>query len=521
MVADRQGVASFTLINSDRAILIGEPVSISFGGEVLFAGSIDRVRIQTMKTDNYKAYVCECVDHASLMLRNKITANYSNITVWSLAQSAVANYLGGDGFTMGDSPLGVALPTVDVENISIYDMLYEAAVSVGGSLEITYDKVINFRNATPVPAPMVIDETIVESCEVVFDRERYRNYQTVEVTGTPSAQGQTVAKVSYTATIGSQISKQAGIEGTNGVYRERESITHPSSNDPGKLLQLAFAYANTLLAVNGVLSHTVTVTVRKVGFRVGQTATVFLPSLGIVGQFFIRSLYMSDSGLEHVVSKLTLTVGTVRQRMQEFWLEATRKGSVTIIPPITTVTQSQTFSVQGTYTFVVPAGITTVQATCYGSGGGAGGPAQSVYFGHVQYALGGAGGRGGKSISIMTVTPGQVLTVTVQSGGAGGLGALTINQVSDAVGTNGANGGSSRVSSGSTVYAEAYGGFGGIGARANARNRQSFSWQPSPDGGGSGMYVTTGGGSHGGGSGLANPISNSNPGLTGSVTLEW
>jgi hypothetical protein len=173
-------------------------------------------------------------------------------------------------------------------------------------------------------------------------------------------------------------------------------------------------------------------------------------------------------------------------------------------------------------TFTVPAGVTLVQVTCIAAGGGGGGPAKSTFVGRTaKYSLGGTGGRGGKVISVIDVVAGQVLTITVPSGGFGGIGQQQIGQTIDAVGSDGGDGGNAKVMIGGGVHAEAYGGIGGIGARANAFTGLSGIWAPSPDGGGSGHTITVGGGAVGGVSGLANPLQNSEAGSNGSVVVEW
>lgn len=522
----RQGTASFTLVNPEYAIQIGEPVIIQFYDDIIFSGSIDSVRLRSNNQETFKTYECECVDHISLLLRQKIKRSYANITLWSLTDSAINEFLGGDGVTLdGNMPVSTAyaIPSVDADNVSIYDMLYDAAVSVGVSLTIDHDKVIHYLGADVVPAPMTIDENIATECEVNLDRDAYRNYQTVYVTGTPASNSEDGVTVLYTTSNGQQISDRATIEGNNGVYSESESITHPTSNDPATLIKLGVAYALTSLAVNGNLRETLTVSTRQYGFKVGQTATVSIPQLGRTGSWFIRGVQMNDEAGRWLVSRLTLTVGSLRQRKQELWLGMARKGTVIVAPPMAAFSSSQTFSTPGSYTFTVPADITILQVTCLGAGGGGGGSAAHRYFGWApKYGIGGSGGKGGKSITIISVLAGQQYTITVPSGGAGGTGQAKVNDPTNAQGINGANGGVARVSRGGAIYAEGYGGIGGIGAIANAKTGIHGIWQPSPDSGGTGTFITVGGGAGGGAGGLANPLeSPSHAGSNGSVKVEW
>ena len=90
--------------------------------------------------------------------------------------------------------------------------------------------------------------------------------------------------------------------------------------------------------------------------------------------------------------------------------------------------RQQKFTVNGSFT--VPAGVTTILVS--GCAGGGGGGASSA--GSSQTGSGGAGGGAGQSIigNSYSVTPGQVIAITIGAGGAGGA-------VSQANGTSGGN----------------------------------------------------------------------------------
>ncbi len=112
-----------------------------------------------------------------------------------------------------------------------------------------------------------------------------------------------------------------------------------------------------------------------------------------------------------------------------------------LITGYTAIAQTtQTFT--GSGTFVVPAGVTTVQVEAWGGGGAGGGTNASAN-------RGGGGGAGGSytNNTSVAVTPGASITVTV---GAGGLGASN---------ANGGAGGTSTFASGTPVTA--VGGAGG------------------------------------------------------------
>lgn len=89
-----------------------------------------------------------------------------------------------------------------------------------------------------------------------------------------------------------------------------------------------------------------------------------------------------------------------------------------------------------TDTWIVPAGITSILVECWGGGGGG------------STATGGNGG--GYIISLIAVTPGQTVSMTIGAGGAKG-----------SVSVNGITGGTSTVEVNSSAYLLSFGGLGG------------------------------------------------------------
>ena len=146
----------------------------------------------------------------------------------------------------------------------------------------------------------------------------------------------------------------------------------------------------------------------------------------------------------------------------------------------------------GTFSFVVPGGVTDISMLCVGAGGGGG-------------AVGGGGGAGACAYTNnVTVTPGETLTIEV---GAGGISGTTTAYAS------GSAGGNSAVKRSSTVLVQANGGGGGTDAV-----------------GGGGATGGTGTVLHGGGAGGRDEVgdyggtggSSGNPSTYGSVgTPAW
>lgn len=125
-----------------------------------------------------------------------------------------------------------------------------------------------------------------------------------------------------------------------------------------------------------------------------------------------------------------------------------------------------TFTTYGTYSYTVPAGVTSVTARVVGAGGGGGGNNTS---GNIAGGTGGGSGGYYNNVSI-NVTPGEVLTVVVGRGGYGGdwrfnSGSYSFNTETgrtDNPGTyNGGAGGSSAIVRSGTDLYRATGGGGG------------------------------------------------------------
>lgn len=114
--------------------------------------------------------------------------------------------------------------------------------------------------------------------------------------------------------------------------------------------------------------------------------------------------------------------------------------------PDTVVTT--TYSTAGTYSYTVPAGITSIIATVVGAGGGGG---SSVFAGDGHGAANGGSG-GYYQNQTISVTPGETLTITIGAGGAGGTS-----------GGDGGTGGTTSIYRGASSLYIATGGSGGDG----------------------------------------------------------
>ena len=144
----------------------------------------------------------------------------------------------------------------------------------------------------------------------------------------------------------------------------------------------------------------------------------------------------------------------------------------------------------GTFTFTVPAGITTLLLTAAGGGGGRGGDCDlSIYpDGSGSIASGGSGGTGQLVTKTVTVSSGSSYNVIVGAGGSSGSSTRVTTKHRNTYAGDGKNGGTSSVGS----LIKAAGGGGGTGGssqcaggdcynlyksehRVNGRNGKSYS----------------------------------------------
>lgn len=163
------------------------------------------------------------------------------------------------------------------------------------------------------------------------------------------------------------------------------------------------------------------------------------------------------------------------------------------------------FNTQGSDTFTVPSGVTSITVKMWGAGAGGGGGGNG--------GAGAAGGGGGYIEATYNVTPGESLNVYVGGGGEGG---LYHSGGSDA-GGGGGGGGYSSLYRSSTPLAIAAGGGGGGGARVSRAGGAGGAGGGTSGVAGTGIGYANGGGGgtqSNGGSGGAN--SSGNDGENGS-----
>ena len=184
------------------------------------------------------------------------------------------------------------------------------------------------------------------------------------------------------------------------------------------------------------------------------------------------------------INEIDLFVTDISTSGLQLYIDAGISTSVTIIPPI----GQQAYTTPGTFSFTVPAGVTSISAVVVGGGGGGGNDTDNTEPGS------GGGGGGLAYQTSIAVTPGESLTVVVGAGGgsntAGGQSRIDRSVTSLVAAFGGGrgqspdNGNAGGVGGTVIVGTGGVGGAGGVTADGNTQGA---------GGGGAGGYSGTGG----------------------------
>jgi hypothetical protein len=532
--------------------VVGDQIEIRYFSVLLFAGSIDHID-QRNEGLAGAVYVCGCLDASQSLLRRRVRRNFTNATVQAIVQSLLDNELVGEGLTQGVLDARSIVPLLDSDGGKIFDALRTLATATGQTFYMDFDRSIQMRSINVPVAPIVLNEanTLVDGTTIQTDRETYRNRQIVVVTGTPP-EGADALVITVSRQNDGQIAARAAIEGGTGIYEEIEEITHPTSNDGIQITLLAIGYANLRLSTSGQTRQTVTVNARGYGFRAGQIATVDLPTFGIAGTFIIQRVTIKEMAGRYLFHALELVNSSAQQRAYESWLSIVKGGRVTVQIPSAVTNNLQTFDVPGADVFIVPAGVTVLELTVYGSSAGGGGGARETginglcevctsggYYadGASDGANGGAGGASGKAVTVINVTPGD--SVLTQVGSAGTRGAndtdafntlLPVGSTQTTTAADGVDGAASWATYKGSVVCQGDGGKKGKKGVCVESRLDSFHYRLCKTvgaaglvGSGSGDAVSAGGGFAGGAKGVGNAsgVSSGGAGHDGRIEVRW
>lgn len=195
--------------------------------------------------------------------------------------------------------------------------------------------------------------------------------------------------------------------------------------------------------------------------------------------------------------------------------EGPSSASSNAVTPTAVIASQQEYTTAGTYSFIVPVGLTAVHAVAVGGGGGGGGAPNAN----------GSGGGGLGWKNSIAVTPGASITVVVGAGGIGTADGGDSYFSSPAVvqgggGTHSGGGGFTGTGGGSggNMGPKGGGGAGGYSGRGgNAIDTANGENAPSGGGGGGGGYLPFGPNMFAGGGGGVSIYGRGTPGLGGLV----
>lgn len=513
-----QVVATFALINPPQVPVPGDVVRMIYFDEVIFHGTVERIKRMVNNTQTVRLFECEAIDWSKILARNKVTRNFTDQKAITIIQSLLDNELAGEDMTLGRVDVDLNITLLDARGVSALDLLRDLAGVTGQSLIVQFDKSIHMQVSTNDLAPRLLTIDTLEAAELTVERDNYRNVQTVHVTGTPASVSSEDPNIVIVDRLNqTQIDERSEIEGGTGRYEAYEEIKHPLSNRTDDLELLARTYGDTLLNVYGTFRQVLTCRVRGYGFRAGQFASLDVERLGVSGDWLIQRVsIVSDSAAikgtsRSLVYSLELVLSNVQQRAYESWIKIIKQGKITVqiysaIPHSSTI-----IGIVGSGTFVVPAGVTTLLITAGGApGGGAGG----INWAPAASQNGGRGGNGGKATSSVAVEEGQTIDVFIGTKGSGGAAAVR------SASSNGTDGTDTYCNRGDVELVRAEGGKGGraptpviAGGPAGADGAP---------GGGSGGIVSVGGGPSGGAGGQGNITqAGQTPSNNGYVNIEY
>lgn len=509
--------AAFTMVTPSSVPTIGDRVRIKFYEQVIFAGTIDHVT--KMSADLLTVlYQVDCLDWSQTLFRRKLRRNFTDLPIQNILDSILDNELVGEELTIGTIDSHATIPLADSRNARVFDLCRDIAGVTGQTFYVDFDQSIQMRSTSVLDAPLVFSETnvLLAGTTSQTDRETYRNVQTVIVKGTPP-EGQKSIETTQQRRNEDQIANRAAIEGGTGIYEEVEEITHPTSNDGADIALLGIGYARLRLATSGTPRTTIRCQVQGYGFRAGQIATVMLPTFGLVGTYVVQRVSIREQDGQLLFHDLELTSSSLQQRAYESWLSIVKGNKITVQMPGSLTNNLQTFDTPGSFTWTVPAGVTTAEFMAVGASGGGGGGLRVFFFlsptcFNNWISDGGAGGNSGKAITIQSVTEGQVWDIVVGAAGTAGVNGVVLAGCGSGPITraDGTDGGNSQVKLTGIVSCQGDRGGGGHGISPGIDGAT---------GGGTGDAVSAGGGKIGGHKGTngVQPL----PGSDGFVEVRW
>jgi hypothetical protein len=500
-------------INPTVPIVDGKTCEVIWRGEAIFSGLIRTLTIDSDQAEAVFRYSIEADGWDSLLARHTITKTYSNVMAGQILRDAIlASGLSLDGVTAGLVDDGIQLLLAEANHVRVSDFIRDIGVAGGGVAFINPYKQIVFRPLSVDVADMVITTARAETIQHMSDLDNYRNRQVVKVTGTSGA------TVTETRDDLVQQALRIADEGGSGIYEDYQEVKHPTSNVVGELSIMGQTVGFVQLRTYAKNARRVTVTMREPAPRIGQLTVLDLPGFGLSGTFLaMRKTWRESSGA------FLFDVEFWESSFQQFALESLLRivgaGKAAVSISANVFPNVQLFSTPGTFTWTVPAGVTTAQFTNIGgSAGGGGGRRLWGFSGScfvLGFATGGDGGNSGKAITIRAVSAGQVFDLVV---GAAGTSGITGEVASICTGgstiSDGGTGGLSSVKLGAVTVCQADGGTAGLSGAGGTNGADGVA------GGGIGDAVSVGGGHVGGQGGKSYDVDGI-AGIGGLIEVRW
>jgi len=177
-----RSVCSFTVIDSENHFEQGQPVEITDGATLLFAGFIDTSSEQKTIGSATALHVVRCADMHYLPDKRIIAKVYENELAGNIVKDLITEKLAAEGITEGTIQDG---PTV-VEAVFNYVTVSRAMESLAEKADfiwyVDYDKKLYFMARDTVAAPWTATAADMKTDSISLERgnKQYRNTQYVK-----------------------------------------------------------------------------------------------------------------------------------------------------------------------------------------------------------------------------------------------------------------------------------------------------------------------------------------------------
>lgn len=516
--------ASCTVLNPQVPIAAGNRLEIVNEDTVEFGGVIRTLEVEPDLSGAVQAVHIEAEGWDFILRRRFISKRYTNARAGDILVDALSvSQVSTDQITAGLIDRGPNIILADAVNQRMSEFVRDVASAGGGFAFVDANRRLTFRSTSLPYSSLALTADRAETLLYTDDLDNYRNRQIVKVTGLDGT-----TTVTETRDDLAEQAERAADEGGSGIYEMYEEVRHTTSSVVGDLSIMGQTVGYLALRTYGRNVKRLRLRMRAPAVRVREIVQVDVPSLGLLGPFSTISRRITDLAGE-LLYEIELIEGGVSQDALETLLKIVGAARTTVSIDASLFPNAQSYTVPGTYPFVVPEGVKVLQMTCIGgsAGGGGGARSQSNSGGPliVTHADGGRGGDSSLAFTILAnVSAGQTFDITV---GAKGLAGVSVNcgptfSFCEAIGTDGTSGTVSKIERLSVVYCQSDPGLLGTGAYANT-SRVKLNGVDGANGGGIGDSVTVSGGMSGGMRGTGNIPSFAQPtnGKDGLVEIRW